>query len=208
MTFCGNCSLYFSLKFNAFTAFNKCYHRAETRCAVGLSSQFTEQLVYVALRIAVLACITCGVDTRTSVKRRHLQTGVVGKAVVSVFVLHPTRFKHGVAFDCSRRFRNVVVTTYFRKTENIVLSSCNSPYFLKLVFIICSEYNILHIFLIIQLFYLLKTLFYTLYFTTMLTILFGTTITLTTVLPSSQRAAFSFSRAKRSTSALSVPFAT
>ena len=46
MTLCGNCSLYFSLKFNAFTAFNKCYHRAETRCAVGLSSQFTEQLVY------------------------------------------------------------------------------------------------------------------------------------------------------------------
>ena len=159
MTLCGNCSLYFSLKFNAFTAFNKCYHRAETRCAVGLSSQFTEQLVYVALRIAVLACITCGVDTRTSVKRRHLQTGVVGKAVVSVFVLNPTRFKHGVTFDCSRRFRNVVVTTYFRKTENIVLSSCNSPDFLKLVFIICSEYNILHIFLIIQLFYLLKRCF-------------------------------------------------
>ena len=78
MTLCGNCSLYFSLKFNAFTAFNKCYHRAETRCAVGLSSQFTEQLVYVALRIAVLACITCGVD-------------LIGHCVIVVTNLKPVK---------------------------------------------------------------------------------------------------------------------
>ena len=31
-------------------------------------------------------------------------------------------------------------------TKNIVFSSCNSPNFLKLIFIISREYNILHIF--------------------------------------------------------------
>ena len=89
---------------------DQCNDGAEVRLAVRLAVQLTQQFVDVRLIVVAIGVgIACSVHPRLSAERIDFQTGVVGKDVEAVALVHKARFEQRIALERVGRFGNVFV---------------------------------------------------------------------------------------------------
>ncbi len=93
--------------------------RSKMRTAVFLPFELVEKLGHIVGRRTVLTSITGTVNARCSVESIDHQAGVIGKAVISISFLHPTRFYKSVSFKCVGSLGYVIMTSYLGKRHNL-----------------------------------------------------------------------------------------
>jgi hypothetical protein len=64
--------------------------------------------------------ITGGIHSGRAAKSIYLKAGVVGNAVDPVAFIHPTGFLEGIAFECVRRFGDIVAASDVGQAKHLV----------------------------------------------------------------------------------------
>ena len=87
-----------------------------------------------------IACVTGGIDTGCVVECLHLQSGIVGKAIITVMLLDVTGFLEGVALQGVGRLGDVVVAVDVGQAHDAHQSLGDFPHLVQLMCVICRKY--------------------------------------------------------------------
>ena len=89
----------------------------------------------------MVAGITCGVYSGCSVKGFYLQSGIIGKTVITIVLLDVTGFLEGVSLKCFGCFGDILVAVDVIQRENLEAVTKYLADLLQFVGVICGKYQ-------------------------------------------------------------------
>ena len=104
-----------------------------------------EKFFHVCLRIMPGAGISRAVHAGCTAEGVDHQSGVVGEAVHTVTVVDPAGFHKSIPLECIGGLRDIVVTAYFLKRDNVNAVAHDAACFLEFMLVVGCEYKSFHI---------------------------------------------------------------
>ena len=111
--------------------------------------QFVQQAMDIGLGIMTLAVAVhlpeaCREDTRSTVEGLDLESGIIGKAIETIVVMHVACLLQCVALQCGSRLGDVLMAAYFGKPLYQESLAQYLPHFLQLVGIVRGHDEFFH----------------------------------------------------------------
>lgn len=136
---CHYFAMHLAFKKVCFTPLNKCDDCAEAGIAIVFVFQIFEQQCHVCgAVVSVTGSITSRTDSWFTAKSIHLKAGVIGKTIITITLIHPTRLLQRIALKSICRFGNIVIAAYVRQRKNFI-SFRNLPQLFELMGVIGSK---------------------------------------------------------------------
>ena len=121
---------------------NQADDRAESGFSVVRPLHLGQQFGHVRLRVVSLSTgIACRVDSGFAVQRFHLESGVIGKHIIMVFVEDILCFDQGILVECGACFGYILVAPDVVQREQFEIGAENLSDFIQLMGVVGSKYD-------------------------------------------------------------------
>lgn len=123
---------------------NQCDCTPEPCMTVGLVLKLGQETGVIRGIVAMPAGIAGTEDTRCAAERIDFETGIVGKTVIPIAFLHPSRFLESILLERGAGLGDIVMTSYIGKRKNGKTPAENLSDLGELMTVVGCEYYAVH----------------------------------------------------------------